>query len=83
MEAVTIVAICCACIGCYLAGLRVGQAEARGEKAKLPIIKPVETVPKQEVQQETALSKSQLEIIMQNVDIYDGTEVGQVDVPVR
>lgn len=77
MEALTILAVGFVCLACFLSGVNAGQKLVKGEEVKLPAIKPAKEVPVQ--QQED--KKSRLDIIMQNIDNYDGTEQGQVDVP--
>ena len=76
MNTVMILAIGFVCMACFLTGVNVGQKVVKGEEVKLPVMKPVEKAP---VQQEE--KKSQLDIILQNIDNYDGTDQGQVDVP--
>lgn len=74
-------------VACFVIGVKVGQATAKGEEVKLPVVKPAEPVQEHQVQneaeQEAEMEKSRLETIMQNVDNYDGTDEGQVDVPWR
>ena len=70
-------------IACFVIGAKVGQTVANGEEVKLPAVKPAEEVQVQPVQTEEEMEKNQFNIIMQNVDNYDGTSQGQVDVPWR
>lgn len=74
-------------VACFVIGAKVGQATAKGEEVKLPVVKPVEPVQEHQAQnvaeQEAQMDKSQLETILQNIDNYDGTDEGQVDVPWR
>lgn len=80
MEVLTILAVGFVCLACFLYGVNVGQKTAKGEEVKLPVMKPTKEVPVQPQQNE---KKSKDEIILQNIDNYDGTEQGQVDVPWR
>lgn len=80
MEALTILAVGFVCLACFLSGVNVGQKAAKGEEVKLPTIKPAEPVP---VQEEEKVAMSRLEAIEHNINNYDGTEQGQVDVPWR
>ena len=74
-------------VACFMIGAKVGQATAKGEEVKLPVVKPIEPVQEhqeqKEAEQEAVMEKSQLETILQNIDNYDGTDQGQVDVPWR
>ena len=74
-------------IAWFLIGVKVGKETAKYEEVKLPVVKPAEPVEEHQVQNEAEneaeMEKSRLETIMQNVDNYDGTVEGQVDVPWR
>ena len=70
-------------IACFVIGAKVGQTVSNGEEVKLLGVKPAEEVQVQPVQTEEEMEKNQFNIIMQNVDNYDGTSQGQVDVPWR
>ena len=74
-------------VACFVIGAKVGQATAKGEEVKLPVVKPIEPVQEHQEQKEAELEavmeQSQLETILQNIDNYDGTDQGQVDVPGR
>ena len=79
MEALTILSVGFVCLACFLSGVNVGQKAAKGEEVKLPTIKPVEKAPVQQQEEK----KSRDDIILQNIDNYDGTDQGQVEVPWR
>ena len=83
MEALLLLVMGAANIACLLIGVKIGQTVAKGEEVKLPAVKPVEAVVKLTPQQEAEEEKNKLDIIMRNVDKYDGTEQGQEDVPWR
>lgn len=76
---------------CFLIGAKVGQATAKGEEIKLSVANPIEPVQEHHVQNEQQnepqndAEKEQewLDAVLQNVDNYDGTDQGQVDVPWR
>lgn len=80
MEAVTILAIGFVCMACFLSGVNVGQKVVKGEEVKLPAIKPAKEEP---VKQPEEVRMSRDDIILQNIDNYDGTGQGQADVPWR
>ena len=76
---------------CFLIGVKLGQATANGEEIKLPVVKPTEPVQEHQVQNDAKTEadkvaekqKNWLNAVLQNVDNYDGTDQGQVDVPWR
>ena len=64
---------------CFLIGARVGQKVVKGEEVKLP--DPVEAIREHQSNKEMKRKMSQFETIMQNIDSYDGTGYGQMEVP--
>ena len=65
----------------YTLGLRNGQRLARKQEVKMPEVNPVKVV--KEIKENKELEKEQdvLETILNNIDIYDGTEAGQKEIP--
>ena len=80
MEALLLMIMGLTNIACFMIGVNVRQKVDKGEEVKLQIVKPAKAVP---VQTEEDVAKSRFDTIMQNIDNYDGTEYGQVDVPAR
>ena len=73
-------------MACFLIGAKVVEkAKGEEEEDELPVAKPAEAVKEhreeKEAVTETDKQKKWLETVMQNVDNYDGTDQGQVDVP--
>ena len=83
MEVVTILAVGALCIGCFLVGARVGQAVSQGEKVELPTINPMEAVRDRRSKKEAQMQQDRMNVILQNIEKYDGTGLGQEDVPGR
>lgn len=71
---------------CFMIGAKVGQATAQGEETKLQAV-TIEPVPEHQEQKESEkgaeVEKSWFDTVLQNIDNYDGTDQGQVDVPWR
>ena len=79
MEVVTILAVGFVCVASFLAGVRVGRAK---DDPIVPI--PPSIVPKKEVKnKEAEMEKHRMDIILNNIENYDGTSRGQEDVPGR
>ena len=80
MEVVTILAVGFVCLACFLAGVRVGRAK---DDPIVPI--PPSIVPKKEVKpnKEAEMERHRMNIILNNIENYDGTSRGQEDVPGR
>lgn len=68
------------CILCFLIGARVGQKVVKGEDIKI-IKSPVRVIEeiKESHEQQKEIEKNR--IIAENIDNYDGTGLGQKDVP--
>ena len=68
-------------IACFFIGAKVGNTVANGKDIEVPTINPVEihrqNLEKRHVEEE----KNRIETILQNIDSYDGTGMGQKDVP--
>jgi len=69
------------CLLCFYAGAKVGQAVSRGEDVKLPSVSPIKAIEERRAQREEKRERERFEVIMRNIENYDGTEIGQEDVP--
>lgn len=83
MTVLIIFAVCAANILCFYIGARIGQKIIRDEDVTLP--NPIEAIQEQMQQQrerrENQRVEERLDIILQNVESYDGTGWGQREVP--
>lgn len=83
MNVLIILVVCIANILCFYIGARIGQKIIRDEEVTLP--NPVREVQEQ-VQEYREKRKAkedqdQLDVILANIERYDGTGYGQQDVP--
>lgn len=69
--------ICLSNIFCLIVGIKVGQKTYRGEEIKLP--NPVAKVQSSKDSQEYKKEQENLDIMLHNIDVYDGTSLGQKD----
>lgn len=74
--AVCALVICSANVICFAVGVKVGQSLQKGEK---PIVLPKLITPKKK----EAMQKENLDVILENIENYDGTPAGQKDLPWR
>lgn len=70
-------------IACFLFGAKVGQTVAAGKPVELP--NPVKSV-KEAAQERTArkeqeYQQKQIDLLLENIENYDGTANGQKDIP--
>ena len=69
------------CLACFIAGAKVGQAVSKGEEIKLPSPDPFKAIREHKDKVKADEESKRLEVIMQNIDNYDGTSRNQKDVP--
>ena len=65
---------------CFLIGAKVGQTAVKGETIVLPKIDPMQAIREYRDRKETEKVADKLETIMHNIEVYDGTSIGQKDV---
>ena len=65
---------------CFVVGAKVGMAVKKDEEIKLPSVNPVEAVKEHINKREANIEQDKYEKIMQNIERYDGSSNGQVDV---
>lgn len=69
------------CVACFFVGACVGQTAAKGEDIKPPKIDPLKPFREREERQEAKREQERMDAIMRNIDRYDGTGIGQEDIP--
>lgn len=70
-------------IWCFISGAKVGQKVVKGEEVQLPNVNPLEAYREHQAKKEAQMEQDRLDIIMQNIEGYDGTGANQEDVPGR
>lgn len=65
----------------YTLGLKNGQKLAKREEITMPDINPVNVINKQIEIKEQKKEQDLFDIMMSNIDNYDGTGIGQKDIP--
>ena len=68
-------------IGCFLIGAKVGQTVSRGGTVELPELNPVKAARAYTEARKQTEEERRREIILRNIDNYDGTGLGQQEVP--
>lgn len=81
MEAILLFGTGVLCIVCFIIGAKVGQTVSKGEDIKLPSVNPVKIHREHEARREAQREQERIDTIMQNIERYDGTSIGQKDVP--
>lgn len=83
MEALTIAVTGLLCIVCFIIGAKVGQTVSKGEDIELPEVNPMKAIKEHRAKQEAEMEQNRIDTIMRNIESYDGTTMGQEDVPGR
>jgi hypothetical protein len=66
---------------CFFIGSKVGQTVAKGEKIEVPSINPMEKIRAMQDKKEAQREQDRYDTILKNVENYNGTDMGQKDVP--
>lgn len=79
MEVLLILVVGITNLACFLVGAKVGQRVVNGEPVELP--NPIKAIEKHQAEKEAKYEQSRKDIILRNIENYDGTEYGQEEVP--
>lgn len=67
-------------IVCFFVGAKVGQKVNKGEPIQMPAPDLMKPIRERENRRITEKEQRELDIILQNIEVYDGTSLGQKDV---
>ena len=81
MEVLLIAAVGVLNITCFLIGVNVGQKTSKGEVVEVKIPDPMQAIRHNRERREAEREESKNEAILANIENYDGTEIGQHDIP--
>jgi hypothetical protein len=80
MEALLLAVMGAANVLCFIIGAKVGMAVKKDEEIKLPSVNPVEAVKVYINKREAKIEQDKIDKVLLNVERYDGTPNGQIDV---
>lgn len=82
METILIIAITGTLnLACFFIGAKLGQMVQKGETIPTPEVNPMKLYKERQERQEVDMEKQKLDIVLRNIERYDGTGNGQEDVP--
>lgn len=81
MEVLLLAVMAASNVLCFMVGAKVGQKVVKGEAVELP--NPAKAVREHKKRIEAEEEQSRINTILENIDRYDGTGVGQKEVPRR
>lgn len=85
MDALAIAVMGVAMIACFITGAKVGLAVRKDKPIdeEFQAVNPIEKFKQHKVKRENQKEQDRLEAVMQNIESYDGTSIGQRDIPRR
>lgn len=83
MEALLLAVMGLSNVLCFFLGAKIGQTVTRGERIETPVINPMQAVREHKDKKKAREEQNVLDTIMENIDNYDGTSLGQKDIPGR
>lgn len=81
MEIALVITIGAMCIISFSIGAKVGQKVSKGEDIEIPTINPLQAYREHEAKREHKKEQDRIDTILRNIESYDGTPIGQEDVP--
>ena len=81
MTVLTILTTGALCIVCFFIGAKVGQTASKGEPIEIPKVNPMQKIREIQDKKEAKREQEQYEVLMRNIEVYDGTSNGQKEVP--
>jgi hypothetical protein len=66
---------------CFMIGAKVGQKVVKGEEVELPTLDPLKSYREHQDRKEAQQVQKAVDVIMQNIEAYNGTADGQQEVP--
>jgi hypothetical protein len=81
MEALTLLTVGALNIACFFIGAKVGQTVVKGETIETPKIDLSQKIQAHREKKQAEREKKRIDIILANIDAYDGTSKGQQEVP--
>lgn len=68
-------------IACFFIGVSVRQKVDKGETVKMPNLNPSDIYKEHQKKQEQEKKMRQREVLLRNIENYDGTPYGQEEIP--
>lgn len=66
---------------CFFFGAKIGQTTVKGQNIEVPNINPFEMAREHREKKEQRREQEKLKTMLENIDNYDGTSIGQKDIP--
>lgn len=81
MDILLVLTVGALCIACFFIGAKVGQQVSKGVPLEAPVPNLLKTAQERQEKKAVEKEREKMDVILQNIDTYDGTGAGQKDVP--
>lgn len=81
MEAIILLIVSMSNIICFFLGAKIGQKVVKNESIKIIDKSPIEAIREKQENKELKRQQEIDDVIKHNIDVYDGTPLGQRDIP--
>lgn len=81
MEALLLIVMGVVNVLCFVIGAKVGQKVSAGEAVEIPKLDPLKAVRDHRAFKAEEKERTKMEAVLQNIEAYNGTAVGQKDIP--
>lgn len=81
MEAIILLIVSISNIICFFLGAKIGQRVVNNQPVRIIDKSPIESIIEKQDSKELKKQQEIDDVIKHNIDVYDGTSLGQKDIP--
>lgn len=82
MQVYEVIILCAFNLISFIVGAKIGQSSAKGKDIKINPVKAIkDDIKETKVAKADSLKRKQIDTMLQNIDKYDGTGIGQTEIP--
>nr|DAP64614.1 MAG TPA: hypothetical protein [Caudoviricetes sp.]DAQ17874.1 MAG TPA: hypothetical protein [Caudoviricetes sp.] len=81
MEAIILLIVSISNIICFFLGAKIGQRVVNNQPVRIIDKSPIESIREKQDSKELKKQQEIDDVIKHNIDVYDGTSLGQKDIP--
>ena len=81
MEAIILLIVSISNIICFFLGAKIGQIVVNNQPVRIIDKSPIESIREKQDSKELKKQQEIDDVIKHNIDVYDGTSLGQKDIP--
>lgn len=81
MEAIILLIVSISNVICFFLGAKIGQRVVNNQPVRIIDKSPIESIREKQDSKELKKQQEIDDVIKHNIDVYDGTSLGQKDIP--